>query len=61
IRFLGQLTKEKALSAISLTVNKNNSNAIKAYEKLGFKNMGSVVKDIGHGFIMDDYKMEKKV
>lgn len=61
IRFLEQLTRGKALNVISLTVNKNNSNAIKAYEKLGFKNMGSILKDIGHGFIMDDYKMEKKV
>ena len=45
--------------SISLTVNKNNVNAIEAYKKLGFTNQGPVVKDIGNGFVMDDYKMEK--
>jgi ribosomal protein S18 acetylase RimI-like enzyme len=44
-----------------LTVNKNNVNAIKAYEKMGFRNVGSLVQDIGDGFVMDDYAMEKTV
>ena len=47
------------LKTIYLTVNKNNSNSIKAYERMGFENLGSVVKDIGNGFVMDDYKMKK--
>jgi RimJ/RimL family protein N-acetyltransferase len=47
------------LNKIALTVNKNNVNSIKAYEKMGFKNVGSVVQDIGSGYVMDDYKMEK--
>jgi len=53
--------KAKALdcSKVVLTVNKNNTNSILAYEKFGFKNLGSVIKDIGKGFVMDDYKMEK--
>ena len=28
-------------------------------EKLGFKNVGPLVTDIGNGFVMDDYQMEK--
>lgn len=44
-----------------LTVNKNNVKAIRAYEKTGFKNIGSLVQDIGNGFVMDDYKMEQTV
>lgn len=40
-----------------LTVNKYNTIAINAYTKLGFKNAGSIVQDIGNSFIMDDYKM----
>jgi len=32
---------------------------IKAYEKLGFRNQGPVVQDIGNGLIMDNYGMEK--
>lgn len=61
IRFIERLAKEKGLRKIGLTVNKNNRVAINAYEKLGFKNLGSVIQEIGGGFIMDDYKMEKTV
>ncbi|HUO78201.1 MAG TPA: GNAT family N-acetyltransferase [Thermodesulfovibrionales bacterium] len=59
IQFIERLAKEKGLGKIVLTVNKNNRDAIKAYEKLGFKNLGSLIQEIGGGFIMDDYKMEK--
>ena len=61
IEFLEQLAVEKGLSKISLTVNRNNSATIKMYKKLGFKNRGSVVQDIGNDFVMDDYKMEKDI
>lgn len=43
---------------IQLTVNKYNTNTIKAYEKWGFKITDAVVTDIGSGFVMDDYIME---
>lgn len=43
---------------IRLTVNKYNTNTIKAYEKWGFKTVDSVVTDIGSGFVMDDFIME---
>ena len=43
---------------IRLTVNKQNFNSIKAYEKWGFQTIDSVVTDIGNGFVMDDYIME---
>jgi ribosomal protein S18 acetylase RimI-like enzyme len=57
--FLEELAKEKGLNKISLTVYKRNIKSIAAYEKMGFKNLGSIVMDIGGGFIMDDFKMEK--
>ena len=44
---------------IRLTVNKDNVNSIKAYESAGFVNYGEAVTDIGDGFVMDDYLMEK--
>ena len=59
VKFLEELAGEKKLGKISLTVNKNNVKSIAAYEKIGFKNTGSIVMDIGGGFVMDDYKMEK--
>jgi GNAT superfamily N-acetyltransferase len=44
---------------ICLAVNKRNETAIRAYRKYGFAIVRSVVKEIGGGFIMDDYVMEK--
>jgi ribosomal protein S18 acetylase RimI-like enzyme len=61
VEFIEELAGEKGLGRITLTVNKNNTDTIKAYEKFGFANLGVLVQDIGNGFVMDDYKMEKAV
>ena len=42
-----------------LTDNKYNYGSIAVYEKRGFKKVKDLVTDIGNGFIMDDYVMEK--
>lgn len=42
-----------------LTVNKRNHKAIAAYKKHGFGIRDSIVVEIGSGFVMDDYVMEK--
>lgn len=44
-----------------LQVNKNNTSAIGAYQKNGFVIADSVVFDIGAGFVMDDYILEKRL
>jgi len=44
-----------------IAVNKHNRSAIAAYEKRGLKIAESVVKDIGGGFVMDDFVMRKDV
>jgi len=61
ISYLETLAKEKSLNRISLTVNKDNAGSINMYKKVGFVICGTAVKDIGEGFIMDDYQMEKRV
>lgn len=61
VRFLEVMAREKKLSRITLTVNRNNLDTIKAYEKFGFENLGPAVQDIGGGFIMDDYRMAKRI
>ncbi|PIA80375.1 GNAT family N-acetyltransferase [Gaetbulibacter sp. 4G1] len=61
MQFIEEKAKAYGLKTIMLTVNKNNTNSIKAYEKLGFINVCALVKDIGNGYVMDDYQMEKKV
>ncbi len=49
------------LRFVKLRVNKNNATAIRAYLRRGFRFAGDVVTDIGGGFVMDDYWMEKPV
>jgi RimJ/RimL family protein N-acetyltransferase len=61
IKFIDQLSIEKNLNTISLTVNRNNTDSIKIYEQLGFVKYGTVITDIGNGFVMDDYKMIKRL
>ncbi len=46
---------------VFLFVNKNNSKAIRAYERFGFSKAETLVTDIGGGFVMDDYRMELRV
>ncbi len=59
VEFIEDIARKKALNKVTLTVNKNNTDTIKTYEKFGFENTGPIVTDIGGGFVMDDYKMEK--
>lgn len=59
--FVVSESKKAGLGLIRLTVNKNNTGSIHAYEKMGFQNMGSVVTEIGEGYVMDDFVMEKKI
>jgi len=61
LNFVENLSRKVGCSKISLTVNKNNSGSIKFYQTCGFKTTGPIVQDIGNGFVMDDYKMEKMV
>lgn len=61
IDFYTSLCRERGLSLIWLTCNKNNTNSIGAYEHMGFRKTRTQVADIGNGFVMDDYIMEKKL
>jgi GNAT superfamily N-acetyltransferase len=48
------------LDRICLTVNRHNF-ALQVYERLGFEIVEDVVTDIGGGFVMDDYRLEKRL
>jgi len=61
VSYIEDICKNSGLNTIWLTVNKNNENSIKVYKKLGFVIVESIVQDIGNGFVMDDYKMEKRI
>jgi ribosomal protein S18 acetylase RimI-like enzyme len=53
--------RRRGLSAVRLNVSKYNLKSIAAYRKSGYAVVDSVVADIGRGFIMDDYVMQKKL
>jgi GNAT superfamily N-acetyltransferase len=55
------LCRQRDISRLWLTVNKNNRDSIAAYERMGFSNVGPTVQDIGAGFVMDDFIMEKRL
>ncbi len=59
--FLTALGEQAGVSSIALTVNRNNSASIAAYQKLGFAIDGTQVADIGGGFVMDDYRMRMQI
>ena len=56
---LFDLAREEGLGSVYLTVNKYNARAIRTYESNGFETIQSIVTDIGGGFVMDDFVMEK--
>jgi len=56
-----EVARGQGCSRLALAVNKNNRGAIAAYLKHGFSVVADVVKDIGGGFVMDDYIMVKPV
>jgi ribosomal protein S18 acetylase RimI-like enzyme len=46
---------------VILAVNKRNEKAINSYKKYGFVVREAIVDDIGRGYVMDDFVMEKKL
>lgn len=53
-----EVSRELGAAEIWLQVNKQNTRAIRAYERAGFHCEKEAVVDIGGGFVMDDYIME---
>ena len=54
-----EVARAQGCDRLVLAVNKNNRHAIAAYLKHGFRIADTVTKDIGGGFVMDDYLMER--
>ena len=61
VEFYTELCRDRGWHAMYLTVNKHNDLGIRAYRGKGFEVIESVENDIGEGFVMDDYVMEKQV
>ena len=58
--FVNQYCVERGIGRLWLTVNRHNAGSIAFYEHMGFTRAESLVQEIGHGFVMDDYKMVKR-
>ncbi|MGE5492246.1 MAG: N-acetyltransferase family protein [Actinomycetota bacterium] len=61
IEHVAQRAKKLGYPVVILAVNKRNEKAIGSYKKYGFAVRDAIVDDIGGGFVMDDYIMEKKL
>ena len=60
IDFIENVAKENHSTALSLNVNRFNK-ALHFYQKLGFEIVGEVNIELDHGYLMEDYVMEKKI
>jgi len=55
------VARRQGMDKLMLQVNKYNHGSIAAYRRVGFAVAKTVKVDIGNGFFMDDYVMEKGV
>ncbi len=55
MRFVTQRARKLGCDRVMLRVNRNNYQAILAYEHLGFVRIGELCSDIGNGYVMDDF------
>lgn len=61
LSFVEQACTTRGIRELWLTVNKNNTGPIAFYRQAGFTIAKPVVTDIGNGFVMDDYRMIKRL
>jgi len=59
VTHVAAIAREQGFPSVILAVNKQNEQAISAYTRYGFRVRDKIVTDIGNGFVMDDYIMEK--
>ena len=59
--YASDVCRAAGFKTLRLNVNKHNERAIAVYRKNGFETVESVKNDIGGGFYMDDFVMEKRL
>ncbi len=57
--YIEEYCLQRRVKELWLTVNRYNEGSIQFYLDSGFCKVGSLVQDIGGGFVMDDFKMSK--
>ena len=53
--------RERTCDTLILQVNKHNTTAIDVYRRSGFEVREEIVLDIGQGYVMDDFIMQKRI
>lgn len=53
--------RARGCASVWLTVNKGNAGSIAVYKKAGYTVREEAVFNIGNGFVMDDFVMEKRL
>lgn len=61
LRHVEDEARAKGCASVWLTVNKHNTGSIAVYRKAGYAVREEAVFEIGNGFVMDDYVMEKRL
>ncbi len=61
LRHVAEQARLAGCRFLVLNVNKRNERALRCYRANGFAVRSEVVADIGHGYVMDDYVMEKRL
>lgn len=61
LEFVESCAIHACCTALELRVNRNNTMALLAYKKWGFTITASQCLDIGAGYVMDDYCMNKPI
>lgn len=61
VGFVEERCSERSIRELWLNVNRHNAGAIAFYQNMGFTRSGSIVQQIGNGFVMDDDKMVKPI
>jgi ribosomal protein S18 acetylase RimI-like enzyme len=61
LAFIEQECATRGGRELWLTVNKDNADSIAFYQRVGFVIAEAMITYIGNGFVMDDYRMVKRV
>lgn len=61
LRHVEDEARRRGLPTVVLGVNRFNAKAIRAYQRNGYTVRRELKTDIGGGYVMDDYIMEKRV
>lgn len=56
-----EVARASGAAELWLQVNKQNTRALRAYERAGFQRVKEAVAEIGGGFVMDDYILSRPV